>query len=46
MARKHELTSVGPGIPACTCGEVFEWKHEHERHKDRWAIYDKEPRNA
>lgn len=46
MKVEHELTTVGPGIPACTCGEVFEWKYEHDSHKIRWAVYDQETRNA
>lgn len=32
MSDDHKFTRRGPGIPACTCGEVFEWKYEFEDH--------------
>lgn len=31
----HSPKRVGPGIPACTCGEVFEWDYERSDHIDR-----------
>lgn len=35
VREEHKLQTVGPGIPACSCGEVFEWKYEHEDHVNR-----------
>ncbi len=35
VKEEHKLRTVGPGIPACSCGEVFEWKYEHEDHVNR-----------
>lgn len=29
----HEYKTVGPGIPACTCGEVFDWRHQFDDHQ-------------
>lgn len=30
----HKYKTVGPGIPACICGQVFEWRYEFNEHKN------------
>lgn len=31
----HSPKRVGPGVPACACGEFFEWDHERADHINR-----------
>lgn len=33
--KEHLPTRRGPGIPACTCGAIFEWDYERSDHVDR-----------
>ncbi|MGO2411629.1 hypothetical protein ACTXM3_11875 [Glutamicibacter arilaitensis] len=30
---EHNYKTIGPGIPACTCGSTFEWRYEFEDHQ-------------
>ncbi|RKS19675.1 hypothetical protein DFO58_2177 [Arthrobacter sp. AG1021] len=30
---EHKYKTIGPGIPACTCGSTFEWRYEFDDHQ-------------
>lgn len=34
---EHKYKTIGPGIPACTCGSTFEWRYEFEDHQSFYA---------